>query len=259
MSYKIPSKAVLRMRRSGRKLQRQITKSEMVEWARKVVPSTFLGRELEWSTAYHEAAHAIVSEMFDFPVECVSIVPYVNEKTGEAMLGVCRHTKETECGGVPLMGPLRTQFWLLEILAGAAAEHKIGSLPFGVVPGSDTNSLMNMLLQTGTPRESWVATYEKLMSRTRELVSQTDVWNAIESLALELLAKPQSSVLGAEVREIVTRDISPTHILPEAWQLLQTLKQMKREIPEPDEKMTEFARQIGNRLAQIALEKKQAA
>jgi hypothetical protein len=253
VSYSV-SKAVQRMRQKQRKTERDCGamteeegRAQLTAWAVAVAPPEFRDRALEWTTAYHESGHAVTSELWDFPVELVSIVPETDEH-GATTLGVCQHVVNEENDGVNLFGPARIRFWMAKLLAGSAAEHKLGSSPKGVVSTTDIRELKPMLVELHPNKRRTV--FDDVTELANKTINRPDVWKAIETLALRLLANPSTPIMGADVRAIVRKEVADEEFMSEAQQILIVLKLMAQG-PEPNTDQLAVFKKMKSRLVEI--------
>ncbi len=145
------------------------------------------------ASAWHEAAHAVVAELFDYHVRYASIVPE------EGYLGHCQLDGD---GSVPLPGLPRAITYIGHSLAGHAVEIIRDTMPLDAIPKSDIDALKPVLLPLcknigRDPEESfWV-----FLQMVVELVSQEPVWKAIEQVTAVLLDR--DVIQGDQIRRIV--------------------------------------------------------
>ena len=167
-------------------------------------------------TAYHEAAHAVVSELFEFPVDRVTIVPFA--RNGENFYGMCFHDLTRDS---VLVGPIQAECFIVQCFAGVVVEWKIGTEPLGQMPVSDLVHIDKIRLQMGLTQEE---TYPCYVQKTRDLVDIPDVWLAIERTAKLLSEK--KTISGDEVRSIV-RENAAQYIVSKKTQLEMTMELLK--------------------------------
>jgi hypothetical protein len=97
-------------------------------------------KDLMRATAFHESAHAVLSELLDYPVSHVTVVPRF--KDGELLYGESKLVGDARFnGGVPELGMLRILSGVLIQYAGAFAEYRIETLPVGIMPKTDLDEV----------------------------------------------------------------------------------------------------------------------
>lgn len=127
-------------------------------------------------TAYHEAGHAVIALSLGRIVKEVSILP------GGKRLGYCEMQKGT---GRKLKDTLETD--VLILLAGLAAEAKIsGQYALGGASQDLQMAERLVLMRAGNARQAG-RLLERMLDKVEHLMMEPATWNAIDSIAQELL------------------------------------------------------------------------
>ena len=153
-------------------------------------------------TAWHEAGHAVVGELFDHRIDFVTCEPLIYK--GEFILGIAmvgfRKSKviTTRWG---LRG------YLMHLFAGPAVEHVRGTMPEGGMPETDIRAAASIFDQLPFPTQR--EKDEFLTAATedaRHVVEVPPVWAAIQEVAERMIV--EGTLSGAEVRKIAVRHVS---------------------------------------------------
>ena len=171
------------------------------------INAVFDDKDLLRTNAFHESAHAIVSEDFSIfrsttsrsnlsfaTANCITENP--------RMIGDPRYN-----GGVLEMGFMRILASSQIQYAGPAAEYKLGTTAEGIMPTSDIKELLPkielMMKMTGL---SAIELHNLGAANCKTLLDHPGIWAAITELAELLLT--EKTVLGPAVREIAMRHAS---------------------------------------------------
>lgn len=141
------------------------------------------------STAYHEAAHAVVGEIVGLRTQSATINP------SDGLIGsILREEQNIPHALVPI--------FVASILAGSVAEERLGTMPRGFVPVSDWDELASFWRKCGFSEEDWARAQDAGCLLVRIMLAHPGVWSAINETAESLIANRTLS--GDGVREIVT-------------------------------------------------------
>jgi len=176
-------------------------------------------------SAYHEASHGVLSELYSLPVEYISVVPEVAPKNHPEALrarslgaiavraGGCQ--LKTENGVFSLKTPESVVFNGVSLLASIRAEEKLGvSLEqMKQSCNGDRTLLLSYFANHLRPEmkvEPKIAQTNALLFNMaaicNEAVDNPEIWTAIERVAALLIERGR--IEGEEVRRIVRETVS---------------------------------------------------
>jgi hypothetical protein len=172
-------------------------------------------------TAFHESAHAVVAELFAFPVDYLTIEPRIRNSnaaiaasldatarsgrpTIAVSLGGCQLVLD-ENGKVPFSTPFRAFCYGIGDLASIPAEKR---LKIPATLDSFFGDLYEASKLFGNVGEELQLKFLELMSFIATgFVSRPDVWAAITEAAETVLLK--KTIQGEELRAIVRKYVTP--------------------------------------------------
>ena len=127
------------------------------------------------ATAYHEAGHAVVALALERPVHRVSVLP------NRERLGQCEFGK-----GVARPSHDWLEREILIALGGLAAEARhTGTYGFAEAD-RDLRYVRRLILQRASPRQA-ERLERRMLSKVEDLLADEGHWQAVESIAAELL------------------------------------------------------------------------
>jgi len=159
------------------------------------------------STAWHEAAHAVVAEYFDFPVEYVTCEPQTHK--GETYLGYCMGSGNVQVG---LAG---AWYGLMHAYAGFVCEWRRGTMKRGFADPRDFDGARETLDQLQA-RSKGKDIFEVVCGCTEEFLEWA--WDVVGDVAAQLLANGRME--GVALREMVRMRLGyiPRDKQHEMWQ-----------------------------------------
>ncbi|MCA9010229.1 MAG: hypothetical protein KDB01_10810 [Planctomycetaceae bacterium] len=141
---------------------------------------------VEFSTAYHEAGHAVIAILFERPVHKVSILP------DQRRLGHCELRK-----GVSRASQDRLEADMLILLAGVVAEAIYSGSYNWQGAAQDLQSVRRLaVMRSGAVQADKLT--RRMLAKTEHLLLQKRHWTAVEQIAAELVEK--KSISGRAVR-----------------------------------------------------------
>jgi ATP-dependent Zn protease len=153
------------------------------------------------STAYHEAAHAVVARCCGIAVYSISIIPDHEENSaGHVATQNLMHNKHLDVETEP-KNRMRMERMVIQILAGSIAEEMFNPEDFNHDNSeSDYRGAVTLIEYFCGSQEEIEAYLKFLDIRTQNLLNDPYIWEQIEKLADILLEKKKLS--AKEVREL---------------------------------------------------------
>lgn len=139
------------------------------------------------ATAYHEAGHAVVALALGQPVQRVSVRPK------EQWLGRCEFQK----GRIgPTHDPFERQIMIM--LAGLSAEARHTGIYALDGAARDLWAVRSLTERRGASQKQVERLERRLLDKTEHLLDQPGMWDAVVSIAAELLGKTEISGRAAK-------------------------------------------------------------
>ena len=147
------------------------------------------------TTAFHEAGHAVVALYLDRPVHRVSVLPN-RERLGQCEFGKGRFKPSEDA----------IEREILIALAGLAAEARHTGTYELEAANRDLQYVRRLVLERKSGRAA--SRYEqRLLAKVEAILGDAEIWQAVESIAAELLKHGVISGRAARhLYELATRD-----------------------------------------------------
>lgn len=159
-------------------------------------------------TAYHEAAHAVMSEVLDFKVDFLTCEPRLID--GELNLGYFETVNKNET----LLG-YRVVTKAITLFAASACEWRRGTLPDGTMPDGDAREALKYTSTMADKDVEVDVVWGLIRALTESFLEIPEIWAAIEIVAKKLIA--EGTLPGATVRATLAEATIP--VLTEQEQL----------------------------------------
>lgn len=162
----------------------------------------------EERTAYHEAGHAVLSYLFELPVESVTIVPaegYLGKCQGESVPWWCHHI---DANGIDTRDKRGWAHDTIVVLFGGVEAERLldPEIPAADLEdggAKDNGVIVDLLLELAADEDEQEALSEYLARRTRNFLRQ--YWPSVQAVALALLER--KTLTGQEVADLIYSEV----------------------------------------------------
>jgi hypothetical protein len=174
-------------------------KKELLRFIDKQAPGGLRG------SAYHESSHGVVSELLNFPVDYISIVPNVKRRVVSDVgiginIGSCQLIVDKD-GLVHLDYPFRNFCYHTQQLASIPTEKRLGILTEESVSG-DLGKLFDSLEGSDEQKRHFG---NMILVAAHMIVNHSKVWAAITEVAETVLE--QHRITGDTLRQIMKKHV----------------------------------------------------
>jgi hypothetical protein len=205
---------------------------EWLQWADAVFPGGLRG------SAFHEASHAVVSELLSFPVEYISIIPNVRRKiVVDGMVGLNGASTQlvlNESGVVPISSAFRSFCYNVQGFASIPTEKRLGIL----TKESVAADMQKVLDNTGGSEDTKMYFAKVTLFAADTIVNNEDVWAAITEVAETVLK--QHRISGDVIRAIMQKSIPSGFYTTETEQTTISADVAKRGVESISEWLVRF-------------------
>lgn len=152
-------------------------------------------------TAYHEAGHAVMSDILGIPIKSATIIPNSGEYLGMVKTSIGFTAEDIQTVDIcDWKTQKKIEAQIMVFMAGQIAEAKYSEKEIQEVI-QDDRALGEMLFELVRSQEEYQAYYDWLYIKTKNLILCDPNWSLVEAVAKELLKRKRLS--GRKIRKVI--------------------------------------------------------